>query len=354
MALAEPLESLQLNKPSAPPERRPAAWRLSKRAVAVGLLLLPLNTYWIGQVEGVWHGLHMTVCSLPMNALLLLILLVSVNQLILRVRPRWAFSQAELLTIYMMLLIQSVFIGHDNLVGLHGVLPAATWYNTSARQWDTLFFQYLPDWLVVKDWEAVKPFYLGGDSFYGSPTVGAWFRVIPAWTAIIFLLFVMVTCLNVLLSKQWAEKERLAYPLVQLPMELTRGGAPPFLQKSFWFGFGIAAAIDLINGLHYLYPNVPHFRVKELDASQFLTEPPWNAIGSTPLRFYPFVIGFAYLLPLDLCNSAWFFYLFGKLQRIVGSMMGWFQYPRFPFQGEQAAGATMAVCLVALWMTRGH
>ena len=353
MALAEPLESLQLSEqPTA--QTRPAAQRLSKRAVAVGFLLLPLNTYWIGQIEGVWHGLHMTVCALPMNALLLLIILVGMNQVILRIRARWAFSQAELLTTYMMLLIQSVFIGHDNLIALHGVMPAAAWYNTSARQWDTLFFQYLPDWLVVKDWDAVKPFYLGGYSFYGSPSAFAWFNTLPLWTAIIFLLFVMVVCLNVLISKQWAEKERLAYPLVQLPLEITRGGAPPFLQKSFWFGFGIAAAIDLLNGLHYLYPNVPHLRVKELDASQYLTDPPWNAIGSTPLRFYPFVIGFAYLLPLDLCNSAWIFYLFGKLQRIAGSTMGWFQYPRFPFQGEQAAGGAMAVCLIALWMTRGH
>jgi hypothetical protein len=46
---------------------------VSTRSIALGLLLIPLNTGWIGTIEGVWHGLHMTCISLAMNVVFLLL-----------------------------------------------------------------------------------------------------------------------------------------------------------------------------------------------------------------------------------------------------------------------------------------
>ncbi len=42
------------------------------------------------------------------------------------------------------------------------------------------------------------------------------------------------------------EREKLSYPLVQLPFDMTVEGAPIFKDRLFWMGFGIAAAIDVI------------------------------------------------------------------------------------------------------------
>lgn len=109
---------------------QPSFW--SWRAVLLSLLLLPLNLYWIGVTEGVWHALHMTTLSLPMNALMLLLALVTVNRVLTRFRPAWVLDRREVLLIYLGLTVQSVLIGHDAMQSLLGVIPAAAWYATPA------------------------------------------------------------------------------------------------------------------------------------------------------------------------------------------------------------------------------
>jgi hypothetical protein len=107
--------------------------RITSRAAVIAFVLLPLNAYWLGQVEGVWHGLHMSCISLPANNVLLLLGMLAVNGLLKRLRPGAAFTRAELLTVYSLLTVQTVFVGHDNLLALIGVMPAATWYDTPVR-----------------------------------------------------------------------------------------------------------------------------------------------------------------------------------------------------------------------------
>jgi len=85
----------------------------SWRAVAIALLLLPLKLYWIGVTEGLWHALHMTTLSLPMNALMLLLTLVWLNRFVQWLSPRLTLQPSELLLVHMALTVQSVFIGHD-------------------------------------------------------------------------------------------------------------------------------------------------------------------------------------------------------------------------------------------------
>jgi hypothetical protein len=328
--------------------------RITARAVVIGFVLLPLNAYWLGQVEGVWHGLHMSCMSLPANNLMLLLGLVGLNWLLRRRLPRAALTRAELLTIYSLLTVQTVFIGHDNLLALMGVLPGAAWYDTAGRGWGELFGPYLPPWMVVGDDDAVTAFYIGGQAFYGSGLEWHWLRPMLGWGALLMLLFLVHTGLNVLVAERWSRRERLAYPIAQLPLQLTRGGAPPFLRRAFWVGFGIAAVVDLVNGLSYLYPGVPHFPVKEIDLREYLTSPPLHLMGTTLVRFYPFVIGMAFLMPNDVLSSCWMFYLLGKAQRLLGYLGGLGQIPRFPFHREQAAGGMVAIVLLMVWTMRTH
>ena len=62
-------------------------------------------------------------------------------------------------------------------------------------------------------------------------------------------------------------------------------------------------------------------------AGTALIEKPWNAIGTLPMRFYPFLIGLSFLIPLDLTFSTWFFFLLRKLERLVGAITGWNTIP---------------------------
>jgi hypothetical protein len=124
-------------------------------------------------------------------------------------------------------------------------------------------------------------------------------------------------CLDVLLRRQWIEHERLSYPIVQLPLAMTQPEGRFFKSKMMWIGLAIAALINLLNGLHALYPAVPGIPLRQANIGGYFTEKPWNAMGSTPIYVLPFAVGLGYLMPLELSFSIWFFYLFWKMERVV-------------------------------------
>ncbi|MCS7252876.1 MAG: DUF6785 family protein [Armatimonadota bacterium] len=323
------------------------------RGVAIAFFLLPINAYWIGVTEGLWHALHMTTLSLPMNALVLLISLALLNRLIKMLHPRLALSHSELLLIHTGLTVQSVLIGHDQVVSLMGVIPAAAWFENPTNRWQELFFQHIPKWLAITDKRVAWHFYTGGGKFYGSGYESHWLMPALSWTGLMTSLFVAYTSSALLLYCRWAHQEKLGFPITRIPMEIVTERLS-WRSSLFWWGFIAAAFVDMINHLHHLYPSVPFIKVRarDRDLMHFVTEPPWTALGSTPLALYPFIIGYSYLMPLDVCASAWLFYLLRKLQRLFGMILGLMRLPRFPYENEQASGAALAIAILALWRMR--
>ena len=63
-------------------------------AILIGLLLIPINTYWVIYVEGIRHWNHCTAMSLFWNTIFCLLLLVLLNLVLKRYAPKLAFSQA--------------------------------------------------------------------------------------------------------------------------------------------------------------------------------------------------------------------------------------------------------------------
>ena len=140
--------------------------QVSWRSILVGLLLVPLNTYWIATTEMVWTSLHFTVSSLPMNVIFILLFLVLINWLAKLVLPNSALSPSELLTIYIILAASSNISGYDSMVALMGVIPHAFWYNTLENDWASLFHKDIPEWLVVSDRKIIRGFYSGDATFF--------------------------------------------------------------------------------------------------------------------------------------------------------------------------------------------
>lgn len=87
---------------------------------------------------------------------------------------------------------------------------------------------------------------------------------------------------------------------------------------------------------------------------QFFTEKPLNAMGYTRISFYPFAIGLGFLLPLDLSFSCWFFFVFRLAESIFGSIIGVKAVSRFPYFDEQASGAWIGLCILALFASRKY
>lgn len=324
-----------------------------RSVILLGLILIPINTWWLIQMEEFRYSGHPTTASLFFNVIFLLLLLTLLNFLLRRFLPKAALSQAELLTIYVMLSVASAIAGHDQIIGIPPALGYPFWFATAENEWETLFFRDIPRWLAVADESVLRGYYQGESSFYITKNLRAWLGPLAWWSLFYLVILFIILCINCILRKQWIEREKLSYPIIQLPLAMTRGGAF-WRNRLLWLGFAIAGSIDLINGLHFLFPAIPEIPIRQRDISHFFTEKPLNAIDWLPISFYPFAIGLCFFAPLDLTFSAWFFYLFGKAQRVVGGVTGWQNIRGFPYYDEQMFGAALVIFFFALWGSREH
>ena len=338
------------------PMEQPAKYKhgVTWRAIIIGLLLIPINSYWVFLVEIVRYAGHPTTISLFYNAIFNLFILIGINRLLARWAPKWTFSQGELLTVYIMINISSALVGHDFIQVLVPIMTYPFKYASPENQWRDLVFSDIPKWLSVRDTDAVNAFYHGASSIYDAHNFRAWLRPVLWWSGFTITLVMTLLFINVLLRKQWTEREKLTYPLVHLPLDMTAENSPLWRSRLLWLGFALAAVIDINNGLHMLYPSIPAVPIKLEDQSSFFTARPWNNIGWLPVDFYPFGIGLGMLLPLDLLFSCWFFFWVWKAQLIISAQYGWNAIPSFPFIYEQAFGAYMGICLFAFLMSRAH
>jgi len=329
--------------------------RISLRAVIVVIAFLPINSYWIVQTELVHYSSHPTTLSLLFNVILFMFFLMGVNLLILKLLPRYAFSQQELLTIYILLSIGSSMSGHDMIQVLAPMIGHAFRFATPENEWKELFWRYLPQGLIIRDTRSLESLYSGGSTLYKVEHIGMWLNSVLRWTVFYVALTWVMLCTNVVVRKRWTESEKLSYPIIQLPIEMTQGsGKALFSNRLLWLGFAIAGGISFVNGLHFILPAVPEIHVRHYNLVEFFPEKPWNAVGRTRLTFYPFAIGMGYFVPLELSFSCWFFYWLGKGEMVLGSVMGWKSLPGFPYMSEQALGGTIGIVVVSIWAARRH
>ena len=329
---------------------------VSTRAIVLGALLIPFNAFWMVRQERVMFGPYPSTMSLFANVVFALFVLVGLNGLCRCVAPRLAFAQGELLTLYTMLAISTGLAGLDGAGILSQMIPHGAWFGQT-NHW-TGFLDAFPSWLVVRDRDVLRGHFLGNSTFYRADVLRAWITPILAWTGFITLLLWVANCLNVLVRRQWADRERLTFPIIWLPLEMTdthdtlSGGRPFFKNPLMWGGFAIAALLSLWNGCAYLYPSIPMLPIGVTDLKPLLTAKPWSAIDWFPVTFYPLVIGLGFLLPLDLLFSCWFFFLFWKAQMVVSSAMAWDTTPDFPFIKEQGFGSILGLFAFYLYTGR--
>lgn len=331
---------------------------LTWRAVLIAVPLIIIDNFWITVVEVRWYTLDGTCLPLFITPIFLLLLLTLGNFAARRFTKR-CLSQAELLTIYIMVVMAAALAGHDMIQNLFGSIGHAYWFASPENRWKALFFKYLPKWLLIHDKETLRGFYLGNTDPYQAKILVHWIVPLTGWAILLSILMGMMLAMNVIIRRQWTENEKLVFPLVQLPLAMTapESGTRFYRNRMMWMGFGIAGLISTINGLHTLIPSFPFLQgVKLYDLQQHVSTRPWNAIGWTPISMYPFAIGLAYFIPLDLSFSCWFFYVFRKLFQVTGATFGWDspQNVGFPFFNEQASGAWIALGLAIVWGSRRH
>ena len=319
------------------------------KVMILGTVLITTNCFWIVAAEGRTLS-NITIYSLFPNVIFTLVVLAILN-LVARKRLKFSLTNTELAVIYIMLSIGTSLAGRDMIRQLIPMISSAHWYATEENQWRELFFQHIPHWLVVENRDVLEAYYEKGSNFWRLGTIRAWLYPILTWASFIIVLFFVTACISIIIRKQWTEHEKLSYPIIQLPFEISANTSKFFSNRLLWLGLGIAFAMDSLAAAHALYPPIPSPRLNYYVAHVF-TGRPWNAIGRVRIEIYPFVIGLGYFIPLDLSFSLWFFWIFGKIQRVFFSAAGWSLGGSY-FE-EQRVGAWIGIGVLAIWTTRKH
>lgn len=334
---------------------------LTPRALLLGLLLTVLVDLWIHWAElimGTGQG-HTAIAatSTPVGAFCVLFVVAGANLLTRSLLPGLALSPAEMLVVYVMITSSSVLSSSGQLHFLIPTVTAAWHYASENNGWAGIFHRFVPHWMAQTNPAVLDGFYKGKTSV----PLAAWAPQMAAWIGFMLALAFASLCIVCLLRRQWIDRERLPFPTVALPLALVEPGVPLFKKPLFWIAAAIPFAFSTMNTLALNVPSVPLVSLRaDLDLAQYLTQPPWNALGRTPLSFYPFVIGVAFLIPVDVTFSCWFFFWVTRAERVVGAalnldagMTGTTQ-ATFPYLGHQGAGAFLALTLVPLFLARGY
>ncbi|MCY3743188.1 MAG: hypothetical protein OXH00_19395 [Candidatus Poribacteria bacterium] len=318
-------------------------------SIAIGLILIPINCYWITYIELVQYSAQPTIVSLIFTVVFNVLVLIGLNQIFRRFLPQMALSQGELLVIYAMLSVASATAGHSMMEILVPTLGHAFWFATPENDWKDLFWRYIPRWLAVADKDVLSGYYEGDSTLYTKQHLLGWLTPVMNWFGFLLAMLFVMVCITLIVRKPWTEDEKLAYPIIQLPTRMTSEGF--FTNKLMWIAFGLVAAFDIINGLHHVFPAIPS--VYEKTYRFRFTEKPFSAMGWLRLGIYPFVLGIGFLIPLDLLFSSWFFFWVWKGQQLIGSIAG-LDGTGYPYINYQGFGAYMGIFLIAVWRGRKY
>lgn len=299
----------------------------------------------------------------PVSALLACVILNAPLRLF---APKLALSQADLIAIFAINSVAAVCAAEWTGLGHMTMYALPEWAKSNDTAKNYLLKQMPPNMIVtdVKDTADI----VGGGKGIAYVTAKFFSFYLPKtlpWVLMMGALTLAMQCINSLMRGAWNERERLTFPLIQLPVAMSEGGGSGGMWKSrhMWIAFGIMFAIDMMNGLNYLYPNLPAIPVKTLlQINSVFKEPPLNQMGDFRLSIYPFMAAIGLFMPSDMLLSFVVFFLLRKLTHVVLASQGIPQEtfsgsginPGPPYFDEQTWGAMLAMFLGAVWVSREY
>jgi hypothetical protein len=305
-------------------ERPPSLWRAIGAGLAGVAVLCAVTPYSDLLLRGSWIAHN----CLPIGALvLLLILTTGINRLLVRLRRTWAFTRAELMLVYVMLLVAAGIPSVGLAQCVLGVTVAPTYYANGTNDWANQLHPLLPAWLRLVDEDAIRAYFNGARGEGGVPW-RLWLAPLAAWSLFALLLYTAFFCLSLLLRRAWIYQERLAFPLVQVPLELVgrervpQGNAAFFRNPLALLGMAVPALCHTLNSLHNLSPSIPAGFTSPIPIGELLVDRPWSALSDARIFVYFSVIGLSYLLAGEVSLSLWFFHLLARAQLVLFSAIG--------------------------------
>ena len=324
----------------------------------------PLNFYievaWGGDWEGIWFFASGMPAVLPVVAVMVLTLIVS-----LPVLRRLGLTRRELLAVYAIFLVGVPVLSHAVLCWM--LVKNIAYYYTARAQpyWETMFLQHVPVWYAPSDPAAVEGFFEG----HVPVPWALWWTPLFAWGGFLAALFVANVSLMALVQRQWITNERLTFPLAQIPLELLRGvgpgesDGPGRLSGSWllWIGVAIAFSVNFLSTLSQKIPAIPNVPISLYDIIPWQRVGPLAGLGGITILLWPWMIAIAYLIPKELSFSVWFFTIVRHLLTVIAIAAGatparpedWWT-TSFPAPYYQGGGAVLALAAWVLWIARKH
>ena len=333
---------------------------MTPRAIVVGSLLVVLISVGAPYGNMIIRGSYMALDFSAVGALFLLFLVAGIANTALRAASaKWALTTSELIVIYIMMLIACSICTMGLGEQILPIISACSYYATPENGWADRILPHVRPWLMPQDAEAIKYFYEGLPRGMSIPW-RVWLKPMLFWGVFIMALYFVMICMMVIIRRQWIARERLVFPLTRVPLEMVlppdRGTASPFFRNGLmWLGFAIPFAISTIIALHNYTPYFPNINL--------VTQAPIFR-GTTTLRFrlsFP-IVGFVYLINLDIAFSLWFFNLVALIEKgtlaVLGvegpNNLGTYGANRTPLLAHQGMGAMAVLVICGLWMGRRH
>ena len=183
----------------------------------------------------------------------------------------------------------------------------------------------------------------------------AWVVPLLCWTPFFLAVYWMVICFAAVLAHRWEAEEKLLYPLVQVPLEVSQ--SEPHQTSSVlrspmtWIAFAIPVVQYAVQALHGYWPWIPYLELERPSKTVFTGA--WSAFNGM-LYFFRFdMIGISYLLSAEVSFSLWFFYILRRIEQMIRIMVG-VNREHYQFFEMQCVGGYAALALALLWSARQH
>lgn len=338
---------------------------VTARAVGIGLALSVVMNLAMGYNDGYLRNTPFTGNHFPVVPFATLGFLVLVVNAALR---KWTkvrgLAAGELLLIWGMLGVA----GGIGSAGLMRYFPSwmvsPAYYAGEKTEYADTILRHIPDWMLVShdpDDRAVTGYMEGMTGGEAIPW-GRWAAPMAGWFSFVLLLYCVTFALSSMFYRQWAEHERLVFPIVHLPVELAKAAEGREALNAFlrnpvtWIGFAIPAVIHAMNELNQHLPLVPSVPLGWWIGGLF-PDRPWSELNLQSASIYFMVVGLTFLLTLEVAFSFWFFYVLYRLSYVFVAWLGaggtgfWADWPYkstiFPI-----AGAQIVLAAFLFWAAR--
>ena len=336
---------------------------ITPRSIVAGLIACVLVSVWCPESAWVVGASRLNLSQLPVASFGVFFAVVLLNLVVGRINRKLVFTPAEVMVIFVMSFIAAIMATADLLGWVFAVMATPHYYATPENRWMDDVWPYLRDWSTVQGpSEQLRWAYVG---MPGGASIPWNIWVVPAfwWGTFIGAVGLASLALAVIFRKQWAEHERLAFPLAQVPLEIMsepqgKWNLPALLHdKWFWIGGAVPLFMVLWNIVSSFDTGLP--RITVMDGFSVQLSKGFSHGITMKLNWY--TLGFAYMVNTNILLSVWVWHLIIMGESMIFNATGYslgssgdLYSSRDAITNWQGFGGFIVFVFWGLWMARQH